>query len=98
MMAGNPVAIATPPAPFKKSRRSTLDTFITASPLDVLPAILHGMTRRTLLGAIASAPLFLKAQSGDGFTSLFDGKTLSGWNVQDGPETAFYVDDGAIVV
>ncbi len=33
-----------------------------------------------------------------GFTSLFDGKTLSGWSVQEGPETAFYVRDGAIVV
>lgn len=33
-----------------------------------------------------------------GFTALFDGRTLSGWSVQEGPESAFYVEDGAIVV
>ncbi len=40
----------------------------------------------------------MQAQSEAGFTSLFDGKTLDGWTIQDGPQTAFYVDDGAIVV
>ncbi|MBM3784163.1 MAG: DUF1080 domain-containing protein [Acidobacteria bacterium] len=29
---------------------------------------------------------------------LFDGRTLAGWHVNDGPASAFYVDDGAIVV
>jgi hypothetical protein len=43
-------------------------------------------------------PLLMQAQSEDGFTSLFDGKHLDGWTVQDGPETAFYVNDGAIVI
>jgi hypothetical protein len=30
--------------------------------------------------------------------SLFDGRSLTGWTVADGPETAFYVNDGSIVV
>ncbi len=34
----------------------------------------------------------------EGFTPLFDGKTLRGWSIQEGPESAFYVSDGAIVV
>lgn len=55
------------------------------------------MNRRTFLGA-ASVPLFAQAQPGDSFIPLFDGKTLAGWTVQDGPESAFYVDEGAIVV
>src|SRR5215831_10499904 len=55
------------------------------------------MHRRTFLGATLAAPLLSPAAE-DGFTSLFDGKTLRGWHIQDGPETAFYVDDGAIVV
>jgi hypothetical protein len=42
--------------------------------------------------------LFLQAQPEEGFTPLFDGKTLNGWTIQEGPETAFYVDDGSIVV
>ncbi len=33
-----------------------------------------------------------------GFTSIFDGKTLAGWSVCEGPESAFYVDEGAIIV
>src|SRR5215831_14617162 len=33
-----------------------------------------------------------------GFTRLFDGRTLAGWTIEQGPETAFYVHDGAIVV
>jgi hypothetical protein len=57
------------------------------------------MKRREFLAAAASAPL-LFAQNGDetGFTPLFDGKSLDGWSVKDGPETAFYVNDGSIVV
>lgn len=34
----------------------------------------------------------------EGFTSLFDGKSLRGWSIREGPETAFYVREGAIVV
>ncbi len=29
---------------------------------------------------------------------IFNGKSLDGWTIQEGPESAFYVDDGAIVV
>lgn len=43
-------------------------------------------------------PALAAAQSSDNFTSLFDGKTLAGWSVREGPESAFYVRDGAIVV
>ena len=57
------------------------------------------MTRRSLLAATVALPSYLGAQSGEvGFTSLFDGTNLDGWTVQDGPSTAFYVKDGAIVV
>ena len=34
----------------------------------------------------------------EGFVPLFDGKTLAGWTIQEGPESAFYVEDGCIVV
>jgi hypothetical protein len=37
------------------------------------------------------------AQSGDGWISLFDGKTLNGWKASENPST-FTVKDGAIVV
>jgi hypothetical protein len=40
----------------------------------------------------------MQAQSGDGMVSMFDGATLGGWKIEDGPETAFYVRDGAIIV
>src|ERR1041385_7614566 len=65
------------------------------------------MNRRSFLAGGSAVPALLAAQSGQsapqgsdeaGFTSLFDGKSLAGWSVQDGPESAFYVDDGAIVV
>jgi hypothetical protein len=54
------------------------------------------MNRRVFLGSLA-APL-LGAGAEPGFSSLFDGKTLRGWSVQQGPETAFFVQDGAIAV
>jgi hypothetical protein len=58
------------------------------------------ITRRTLLTCSAAAPLlFSEPQDDDsGFTPLFDGRSLAGWSVQDGPEGAFYVHDGDIVV
>jgi hypothetical protein len=57
------------------------------------------MTRRDFLGTAAAAPAAAQMQTPEtGFTTLFDGQTLRGWNVVDGPESAFYVDDGAIVV
>lgn len=57
------------------------------------------MDRRSFLALSGSLPALLEAQTGEpGFTPLFDGKTLTGWHVEDGPQSAFYVDDGAIVV
>src|SRR5438132_114413 len=56
------------------------------------------MNRRAFLGTTAAMSALLQGQSKGGFTSLFDGKTLAGWRVVDGPETAFYVRDGAILV
>src|SRR5580704_10697331 len=56
------------------------------------------MHRRRFLTGIAAAPALAAAQSPDSYTPLFDGKTLAGWSVQQGPESAFYVQDGAIVV
>lgn len=56
------------------------------------------MTRRTFVPA-AISPLAARAIAADpGYRSLFDGKSLTGWTVVDGPESAFYVDDGAIVI
>ena len=60
--------------------------------------------RRTFLAAgcvLPAAGWALCAQSSgveSGFVPLFDGETLGGWSVQDGPPSAFRVADGAIVV
>jgi hypothetical protein len=58
------------------------------------------MKRRDFLAASAAPVLFGMPQSADesGFVELFDGRSLDKWSVQDGPEAAFYVNDGAIVV
>jgi len=56
------------------------------------------MNRRKFLTSAAAAPALAAAQSSDNFTLLFDGRTLAGWSIRQGPESAFYVRDGAIVV
>jgi hypothetical protein len=56
------------------------------------------MDRRAFLAAASAAPAAFGAQSEDGFTPLFDGTTLDGWSIQEGPQSAFYVNEGAIVV
>lgn len=56
------------------------------------------MDRREFLTAALALPAALRAQREQNFLSLFDGRTLNGWTVQDGPESAFYVKDGAITV
>ncbi|MBI4902314.1 MAG: DUF1080 domain-containing protein [Acidobacteria bacterium] len=60
------------------------------------------MRRRAFLSSSLLAPLAASAsfapESEPGFTSLFDGNSLTGWSIREGPETAFYVDDNAIVV
>jgi hypothetical protein len=61
------------------------------------------VSRRAFLataGAVPAAIQVLHAQAGTepGFVSLFDGQTLKGWSVQEGPASAFQVQDGSIVV
>jgi hypothetical protein len=59
------------------------------------------MNRRIFLGAASVVPALLSTPqtSGEsGFTDLFDGQSLAGWSVRDGPESAFYANGGAIVV
>ena len=54
------------------------------------------MNRRVFLGAVPLLPSLLGGE--EGFFSLFDGKSLKGWVVEEGPESAFYVQDGALCV
>src|SRR4051812_20420836 len=59
------------------------------------------MNRRSFLATAGSATTLFavpQQESASGFTPLFDGKSLNGWTVRDGPESAFYVKDEAIVV
>src|SRR5215470_10933014 len=56
------------------------------------------MNRRKFLTGAAATPALSFAQNSNNFTSLFDGKTLAGWNIRQGPLSAFYVRDGSIVV
>jgi hypothetical protein len=60
--------------------------------------------RRTFLATAGVIPIAVRALGAQapglesGFTSIFDGRTLAGWSVQEGPSSAFAVQDGAIVV
>src|SRR5579872_5522804 len=56
------------------------------------------MNRRNFLAGGLAVPALAGPQASESFSSLFDGKTLKGWSVRNGPESAFYVQDGAIVV
>ena len=59
------------------------------------------MKRREFLASATLAPALLtlrQDQDDSGFVKVFDGTSLDGWSVADGPESAFYVEDGAIVV
>jgi hypothetical protein len=59
------------------------------------------MNRRDFLASVALSPALIAVRQADdesGFVRLFDGTSLDGWSVADGPESAFYVHDGAIVV
>jgi hypothetical protein len=55
------------------------------------------MNRRQFLST-AAVPALLQAQVESGFVPLFDGRTLTGWKIKEGLDTAFYVDKGDIVV
>jgi hypothetical protein len=55
------------------------------------------MNRRTFLTAVAASVPASAVPDAD-LVSLFDGKSLAGWTIQDGPDTAFYVEDGDIVI
>jgi hypothetical protein len=59
------------------------------------------MRRREFLILPAALPLLStsgRAATEEGFVSLFDGSTLKGWWIREGPSTAFHVVDGAIAV
>lgn len=59
------------------------------------------MTRRDFLASAAASPVLLAIRQSPPereFLPLFDGVSLNGWTVADGPESAFYVSDAAIVV
>ncbi len=56
------------------------------------------MHRRAFLAAASGVPLFAQPAPEPEFVSLFDGKTLDGWSIEEGPEGAFYVNDASIVV
>jgi len=53
------------------------------------------MDRRQFLSTPALA--LAQADAESGFTQLFDGKSLKGWHIQEGPQSAYYVDAGDIV-
>ena len=63
-------------------------------PADILSARPHTLTRRHFTALLAAAAPVLRGQEA---TPLFNGRDLTGWAVREGPESAFYVADGAIV-
>ncbi len=63
------------------------------------------MNRRDFLGALSAVPLsgvaadeYLEASEGADPVPIFNGRNLDGWTITEGPESAFSVSDGAIVV
>lgn len=56
------------------------------------------MNRRSFLITPALAGAAQSSTAPSSAAPLFDGRSLAGWTIEDGPETAFYVDSGAIVV
>jgi hypothetical protein len=55
------------------------------------------LNRREFLASAAAVPPALTLKSEDDFVPLFDGVSLRGWNVEEGPESALFVSEGAIV-
>ena len=64
----------------------------TASPFGAC-RIVGMVSRRTLLKLIP----FATVHAAEDLAPLFDGHTLSGWSIGDGPESAYFVQDGAIM-
>lgn len=54
------------------------------------------MRRRDFVWSTAAAAMMLRAD--EAAKPLFDGRSLQGWHIVNGPETAFYVDHGEIVI
>lgn len=48
------------------------------------------------MASAAASPIVLGGPSAAPFVSLFDGKSLQGWSIEEGPESAFYVSEGTI--
>ena len=57
--------------------------------------LLTGTSRRRFLAMLAAAPAGV-AQTEGSAQSLFDGRSLAGWSVREGPESSYYVEYGAI--
>ncbi len=59
-----------------------------------------GIGRRQFLASAGIAPaagLVSAAAPNEDRAPLFDGRTLAGWVIEEGPESSFYVENGAIV-
>ena len=57
--------------------------------------VISGQKTRRHFIVLATAPIAsIYAQE----SQLFDGKTLSGWTIEEGPQTAFYASEGAVNV
>lgn len=54
------------------------------------------LSRRGALGLLGALPGLSLANDSGPEQSLFDGRTLDGWTVREGPESAFYVSEGSI--
>src|SRR5688500_14180987 len=63
----------------------------------MIRSLIRQMMLATLVMILASCSTAKSKTSNDGWISLFDGKTLTGWRASENPST-FSVADGAIVV
>ena len=61
-------------------------------------SLLKGAAMLGVAPAAAAAASRAEPAVEEGFVSLFDGLTLNGWGVEQGPESAFYVEDGTITI
>src|SRR5512140_2279797 len=90
-LRGLPALRNHPPYAHERCRPPRIDSSASCSIAWGTECHTEAMDRRTFLAGASAAPLMFAApQSADeaGFTSLFDGRSLDGWSVQDGPEAA----------